>query len=71
MEQSGCLLAETVLRKIIMRVGKSIRSERENEYVNLGIITFREELEQAGLKGEGELDPNFVFWKFVSRVLYE
>jgi len=55
---------EKLSRKTVTGVGKSIRSEKENEHISLGTITFREGLEQV--KGEGGLDPDFALSSFVS-----
>lgn len=54
-----------------MGVGKSVRSEKENEHISLGMITFREGLEQVRVKGEGGLDPDFTLSSFVFHMVCE
>lgn len=54
-----------------MGVGKSIRSEKENEHISLGTITFREGLEQVRVKRPGGLDLDFALSRFVSHTLCE
>lgn len=43
------------MRKTTMGVGKSIRFEKENEHINLGMITFRDRLEQVRVKAGSSL----------------
>lgn len=54
-EGSGYLLGETAVRKATIGVGKSIRFEKENEHINLGMITFREGPEQVRVKAGSSL----------------
>lgn len=70
-ERSGSLLGETVLRKTMIGAGKPIRSQKENEHITLGIITFRKGLKQIRLKGEGRLDPDLVLSRLISHTLCE
>lgn len=51
--------------------GKPIISEKENEHIILGIITFRKGLEQIRLKGEGGLDPDLMLSRLISHTLCE
>lgn len=55
MEGSDYFLGEAAMRKTTMGVGKSIRFEKENEHINLGMITFRDGLEQVRVKAGSSL----------------
>lgn len=55
MEGSGYFLGEAVMRKTTVGVGKSIRFEKENKHINLGMITFRDGLEQVRVKAGSSL----------------